>query len=141
MHARASVFGAFRLDSAQCTLTRSGVRVPITPKAFDLLELLVGGEGRVLLRETLMDALWPETVVSDATLSKLVFVLRQWLDPERSGPVWIETIAKRGYRFAGEVRREGKAQPIEARGASRHVPRRRVGALRSALIRRAWRGR
>lgn len=94
-------FGPFRLDPERRLLTRAGEVVPLAPKAFDLLRLLVGSEGRALSRKELLDTLWPDTVVEEASLSFQVSALRKVLGPESKD--WIETLPRHGYRFAAPV--------------------------------------
>ena len=62
-------FEPYRLDQAKRLLTRSGESIALAPKTFDLLLLLVGGQGRVLTKTELMTALWPDTFVDEASLS------------------------------------------------------------------------
>jgi DNA-binding winged helix-turn-helix (wHTH) protein/tetratricopeptide (TPR) repeat protein len=100
------VFGPFRLDAANHELRRDGAPVPLKPKAFDLLLLLVSNSGRVLSKEELFRALWPGTVVEEASLTQNVYELRKAL----GGQVSIENLPKRGYRFAGEVIRSSTAE-------------------------------
>ena len=88
-------------------LLRGGERVPLVPKSVDLLALLVQRAGEVVTREALMDALWPEVAVEEGNLTKLVFHLRKAL-----GEASIETVPRRGYRFAGEVRAESAPEAI-----------------------------
>ena len=94
-------FGSYRLDAAKRLLTRSGESIALAPKTFDLLLLLIRGQGRVLTKTKLMNALWPDTVVEEASLSYQVATLRKALGAEEDG--WIETVPKHGYRFAGAI--------------------------------------
>ena len=87
-------FDRFLLDRGQRVLLRDGEIVRLTPKAFDLLELLASRPNEVIGKAELIACLWPDTIVSDAALSKLVFTVRKEL-----GDRFIETIPKRGYRF------------------------------------------
>jgi DNA-binding winged helix-turn-helix (wHTH) protein len=64
------VFGPYRLDAGQRILTRDDHRVPLPPKSFDLLLLLVGSPGRAFAKQELMTALWPDTFVEEARGSK-----------------------------------------------------------------------
>lgn len=86
----------FQLDAAQRVLTRDGEIVRLTPKAFDLLAALAARPGEVVSKEQLVDAVWPDTHVDEANLSKLIFTIRKEL-----GDGVIETVPKRGYRFLG----------------------------------------
>lgn len=94
-------FGRFELRAGEHVLTRGGERVVLSPKAFDLLRVLVERHGRVLDKRELLDALWPDTFVEEANLSVHVAAVRKALGPE--GASFIETIAKRGYRFVSPV--------------------------------------
>ena len=94
-------FGRYRLDADQRVLTRENQRIPLQPKSFDLLLLLVRSPGRAFSKEELMAALWPGTFVEDANLTFQISALRRALGGGASE--WIETVPKHGYRFAGEV--------------------------------------
>jgi Tol biopolymer transport system component/DNA-binding winged helix-turn-helix (wHTH) protein len=94
-------FGLFRLDVGKRLLLRAGQAVPLKPKTFDLLVLVVSGRGRVLTKAELMRNLWPETFVEESNLTFQISTLRKALgDP---GAEWIETVPKHGYRFAVEA--------------------------------------
>jgi DNA-binding winged helix-turn-helix (wHTH) protein len=97
-------FGRFRLDSAERLLLRSGQPVSLTPKAFDLLVYLVERHGRLVTKQELMRALWPETFVEEANLTYTVSALRKALG-EREGQdeQLIQTVPTRGYRFIAPV--------------------------------------
>jgi Tol biopolymer transport system component/DNA-binding winged helix-turn-helix (wHTH) protein len=110
-------FGEFRLDPAERVLRRNGAVVSLTPKAVSMLELLVRGDGTVVSRSEMIEALWPDTFVEEANLTVTISMLRKAL-----GESFIRTIPKRGYAFAVPVRRfephssNGKhaAAPFEA---------------------------
>jgi non-specific serine/threonine protein kinase len=95
-------FGPYRLDVTQRLFTREGTVVPLPPKTFELLLLLVKTPGRAFSKQELMTALWPETFVEEANLSFQTSMLRKALG--EGGAHWIETIPKHGYRFTAEVR-------------------------------------
>lgn len=101
-------FGPCRLDAGQRVLTREHQRVPLPPKTFDLLLLLVRSPGRAFSKQELMTALWPDTFVEDANLSFQISTLRKALGDGASA--WIETVPKHGYRFALDV----VANPVAA---------------------------
>jgi len=94
-------FGPCRLDAGQRRLTREHRPVPLPPKTFDLLLMLVRSPGRVFTKPELMTALWPDTFVEEANLSFQVSTLRKALGEK--GAEWIETVPKHGYRFAADV--------------------------------------
>jgi DNA-binding winged helix-turn-helix (wHTH) protein len=96
-------FGPFTLDAAQRHLRREGEVVHLTPKAFELLLLLVNQAPRVIGKRELHERLWPTTFVSDATLVGLVKELRRALhDHDDHAPV-IRTVHRVGYAFCPEV--------------------------------------
>jgi DNA-binding winged helix-turn-helix (wHTH) protein/TolB-like protein len=96
-------FGPFRIDSSQRALLRSGTPVRLPPKTFEVLLALVESGGRILTKEELLGRVWPDTVVEEANLSHHVFALRKVLSDDGQDGKFIETIPKRGYRFAAEV--------------------------------------
>ena len=87
------------LDRRRRQVLRDGAAVALTPKAFDLLALLIEHEGQVVSKETLMTRLWPDTVVEESNLTFQVSALRKALGDGR----WVVTIPGRGYQFAGGV--------------------------------------
>jgi DNA-binding winged helix-turn-helix (wHTH) protein len=92
-------FGAFELDSGQRLLRRDGAEIHLTPKAFDLLRLLIEHAPQVVAKADLHRTMWPTTFVSDATLVGLIKELRHALDDrDRSAPV-IRTVQRVGYAF------------------------------------------
>jgi TolB-like protein/Tfp pilus assembly protein PilF len=93
-------FGPFCLDPAERQLRRDGTPVPLTPKALDTLRLLVESGGRAISKDELMEKLWPDTTVSEATLAQHIFAVRRAI----GGTDCIETIPKFGYRFVAPVR-------------------------------------
>jgi TolB-like protein/Flp pilus assembly protein TadD len=96
-------FGPFRLDQAERTLLHSGTKVPLTPKVFDTLLILVQNAGRLVTKENLLQSVWPDTFVDEANLSVNVATLRKALGQSTGGSEYIETSPKRGYRFVANV--------------------------------------
>ena len=96
-------FGPFRIDIAERHLMREGNTVPLTPKAFDILMVLVENQGHLLEKEDLMHRLWPETFVEETNLSNNISVLRKALGDDAGEHRYIETVPRRGYRFVAAV--------------------------------------
>lgn len=96
-------FGPFRLDTGMQVLWRGAELVRLTPKALSLLEVLVEAAGDVVSKASLLTRVWPDTVVEEANLSVTVALLRKQLDPRPEGGSWIQTVARRGYRFDAPV--------------------------------------
>src|ERR1044071_5262343 len=97
-------FGEFSLDTGRRVLLKNDKPVPLTPKAFDTLLVLVRENGRVVEKEDLLKEVWPDTFVGEATLAQNVFTLRNALGEAEGGKSYIETVPRRGSRFASPVR-------------------------------------
>src|SRR5262245_37484019 len=97
-------FGDFRLEVKERALLRNGVALPLTPKAFDTLLLLVENAGSLVERDEMMRAIWPDSFVEDVGLARNISVLRKALGQDDGGQQFIETVPKRGYRFTASVR-------------------------------------
>src|SRR5690348_2224412 len=96
-------FGPFRLNPMEHLLLRDGSPVPLAPKTFDLLEVLVERHGRLVEKDELLRLVWPDTVVEESNLSYNVSVLRKALGDGNEVGRFIETVPKRGYRFVAPV--------------------------------------
>ena len=105
-------FGPFVLDEAQRRLTRNGDEVHLTPKAFDLLIILVTDAPRVLSKNELHTRGWPGTFVSDATLVGVIKELRRALDGGDEQGSTIRTVNRVGYAFARSVEHEGQGGQV-----------------------------
>src|SRR5215213_1987744 len=109
-------FGPFLLDPAERVLMREGQPVPLTPKAFDLLVVLVENGGHLLNKKDLMEAVWPDSFVEEGNLTFTVSSLRKALGEARKEPQYIETVPRIGYRFVANVRVSGGDSGGEAGG-------------------------
>ena len=110
-------FGEYRVDAGKLLLSRSGQPVPLTPKVFDTLLLLVKRSGEVLDKEALLRAVWPDTMVEENNLNQNISTLRRVFGESRGENRYIATVPGRGYRFMPEVRTisqwsSGPAQPV-----------------------------
>ena len=101
-------FGPFRLDCATRELWRADERVPVTPKAFDLLRTLVTSGGRVLEKDTLLRTVWPDSFVGEDSMTQNIAALRKALGDTPDRQQYIVTVPRHGYRFAAPV------QPVAA---------------------------
>ena len=104
-------FDDFVLDAQNFRVSKNGSAVTLTPRAFDVLELLISNAGQVVEKRQLFDEVWGETFVSDNALTKIIKELRHALDDSAEAPRYIETVPKRGYRFIGNL--EGAAAHVE----------------------------
>jgi DNA-binding winged helix-turn-helix (wHTH) protein/TolB-like protein len=119
-------FGPFHYDAEQRLLFRQGEVVPLVPKAIDTLHVLLERRGRVVEKAELMKLVWPDTTVEDVGLARNISLLRKALDDE-SGQ-YIETIPRRGYRFAAESPGVAEVKP------RRRWPRKRWLALTAGIV-------
>ncbi len=110
-------FGEFLLDPRERQLLHAGQAVPLTPKAFDLLVLLVKNSGGLLTKDELMSALWPDSFVEEINLAQNISLIRKALGDSSREERVVETVPKQGYRFKAKVR-EIPARPMaEVAGA------------------------
>jgi len=103
---RLYTFGDFRLDTGSGLLYRNNQPVPLTPKVFDTLLLLVENSGRLVEKDEFMKRLWPDTFVGEDALAQNVSLLRKVFAESNHGADYIVTVPKRGYRFAAPLERQ-----------------------------------
>jgi Tol biopolymer transport system component/DNA-binding winged helix-turn-helix (wHTH) protein len=96
-------FGPFSLDAAEGVLLRDGEAVVLAPKVFATLLALVEHRGHVVSRDVLVNEIWPDTFVEEGNLTQNISTLRKVLGEDASGRPYIDTVPKRGYRFAAAV--------------------------------------
>jgi DNA-binding winged helix-turn-helix (wHTH) protein/tetratricopeptide (TPR) repeat protein len=96
-------FGSFRLDVRNRRLYKNGKPIALTPKALDTLLVLVTNGGRLIAKDDLLQAVWPNALVQESSLARNISVLRKALQDTSSKPRFIETIPKRGYRFLSTI--------------------------------------
>lgn len=107
---RVARFGEFQLNPATRQLLRGAAEVHLSPKAFDLLSILITRRPEVVTKESLRDRLWPGTNVVDANLNNLASEIRAALDDDAQKPRFLRTVHRVGYSFCGDVD-EDAAQP------------------------------
>lgn len=103
-------FGPFRVDAEKETLLRAGEAVALTPKAFQILLVLVRRNKELVSKDELMKAVWPDTFVEEANLSRNIFMLRKALGERPEDHQYVLTVPGRGYRFAEDVRLVSEAE-------------------------------
>ncbi len=91
------------LDADAYRLDKAGVAVPLEPKAFDLLTLMVQRPGHLFSKQEIFDAVWPDTAVTDHALTRVIAQLRRALGDEAREATYIETVPTRGYRWIRPV--------------------------------------
>jgi len=137
-------FGQFTLVPSQKRLLCDREAVPLAPKVFDTLVLLVENQGRLIQKEEFLKALWPNSVVEEQALAHNISQLRKVLQDPAEDPKFIETVPKRGYRFIASIRASGAppavlASPIPSgavpsSGRPPRWPRRAVVAGAAVLV-------
>jgi len=132
-------FGPFRADLHAQLLTRDGQVVPLPPKAFEVLQVLLTSDGQGVTREQLLTAVWGDALVEEGNLTQAISVLRKALGDEVRQPQYIVTIPRRGYRFGTSIRElpdlsepakvDGSAgcEPASPGKARWRVPKRLIG--------------
>src|SRR5262245_30537204 len=98
-------FGGYHLDAGTRQLFRGETEVGLSPKAFDLLQMLVDNRTRAVSKAELHERLWAGTYVTDANLSVLVAELRRALRDRADAPKFVRTVHRFGYAFCGEISR------------------------------------
>lgn len=104
-------FGEFCLDDSARQLKAGGEEVHLSPKAFDLLVILVANRARAVSKEELMQRVWPATFVEETNLAGLVAEIRRGLGDPAPSPRFVKTVYGFGYRFIGEVAVTGAGRP------------------------------
>lgn len=130
-------FGVFEVDAATGELRRSGVRLRLQDQPFQVLILLVERSGEIVTREELRQKLWPaDTFVDfDHSLNTIINKLREVLGDSASSPRFIETLAKRGYRFLPAVETDAGKIAASASPAEAQSPTTRSSPTTSLLTR------
>jgi TolB-like protein/DNA-binding winged helix-turn-helix (wHTH) protein/Tfp pilus assembly protein PilF len=109
-------FGPFRLIPEERQLLRAGEAVPLTPKCFDLLVVLVENSGHLIEKSELLKRIWPDSFVEEANLSVNMSALRRALGEGPDEHQYVETVPRRGYRFVAGVKEntaDGSSSPAE----------------------------
>ena len=126
-------FGPFRFDPGN-GLWRGAIEVPLPPRALGVLTALIAQAGSVVSKQALMDAVWKDAFVTEASLLEAIRVLRDALQDDRSNPVYIQTVHRRGYRFVAEVT---TTHALASQGADSATTVRRT--TRMAAVPSEWR--
>ena len=133
-------FGEYRLDASRRLLLRNGAAVPLNPKAFDTLALLVANRDKLLTKEEILRTVWPGTFVEENNLNQSISILRKALGEGRTDHRYIVTAPGHGYRFVAPVHEITSDQPdaagtsIAQQPAGKPVTRRALGSRPAAVI-------
>src|SRR5262245_45020411 len=101
---QAVCFGPYVFEPQDVRLRRGRRVLPLTRKASEVLQYLVVRPGQLVTKEALLQAVWPETAVTDAVLTNRIAELRQALGDDANRPRFIATVHRRGYRFVAALR-------------------------------------
>jgi Tol biopolymer transport system component/DNA-binding winged helix-turn-helix (wHTH) protein len=129
-------FGPFSIDTQNQLLLKEDKPIQLKPKVFDTLLVLVQGKGNVLTKDTLMEKVWAETVVEENNLQQNISTLRKILGETEDGTPYIETLPRRGYRFAATVEEidEDEALIVERRTRSKITIEKQAKAIADATV-------
>jgi len=105
-------FGDYALDTRRCELRRTGRRIPLRPKVFDVLRYLIAQRDRVVSQQELLEHLWPQQFIGDATLKSCIKEARQAVGDTGKAQRMIQTRHGRGYHFVAAVE-EASESPAE----------------------------
>ena len=115
-------FGPFRLDFDNAVLWQGDTILTLRPKAFDLLMYLVCHAGQLVSKEELMEAVWPDAVISDNALTASMSEVRKVLGETARAPQYIATVHRRGYRFIAPVAMPSEEPASSDTGAAIPTP-------------------
>jgi len=118
-------FGPFVLDPGAYRLLKQNTPLPLSPKALDLLLLFVERPAMLLSKDDILGALWPDVAVTDNAITKVVSEVRQALGDDSASPQYVETVARRGYRFVAPIEKL-TPEPPAAKADGRPGPRTRT---------------
>lgn len=129
-------FGEFELDTETYELRRAGLPIRVEPQVFGVVAYLVSNADRAVTKDELLEGVWGDAFVSEATLSSRIMSARRALGDSGNEQRWIKTVHGRGFRFVGEVRScAGEEDPVEEALTEAHDALRRadVGEAERAL--------
>jgi DNA-binding winged helix-turn-helix (wHTH) protein/TolB-like protein len=111
-------FDAFAVDASRRSVTRSGLPVPLTAKAFDTLLFLIENRGRTAAKQEIMDAVWADAAVEENNLTQQISALRKALGETRGEHRFIVTVPGTGYAFVGDIKESARQIRTSRRGYS-----------------------
>jgi len=134
-------FADFELQPRERRLLQAGETIPLTPKVFEILQLLVSRAGHAVSKDDMMAAIWPGRFVAESNLTKHIWTLRQSLGESEQGDRFIETLPKLGYRFIAPVSQGGPTPiglmvdgPATPSASVKKVWWRQFGLFRASLV-------
>jgi Tol biopolymer transport system component/DNA-binding winged helix-turn-helix (wHTH) protein len=136
MNGRVYRFGEFEVREREFCLVRGDASIPVEPKAFRVLLVLLQNPHRLVTKDELLDAVWQETSVSENSLTRSIALLRKLLGDDTHEPRFIATVPTVGYRFVCDVRRseESLDPPLAGNVGLEALSRGRVPRRRRHLV-------
>jgi DNA-binding winged helix-turn-helix (wHTH) protein len=110
-------FGPYVLDRRTWTVSKDGALVDLSPRLVEILAHLISRGGEIVTKDELLDRFWPDTYVEENTLARAIADIRKALDDHAARPVFVQTLARRGYRFVAASVDEPEASAIALREA------------------------
>ncbi len=107
-------FGPFQVDPRTWTLSRNGVAIDLSPRLVEILGYLAARGGEIVTKEELLDRFWPGINITENTLARAIADIRKSIGDNAGSPVYLQTAARRGYRFVGEAPSGTFPQPMPA---------------------------
>jgi DNA-binding winged helix-turn-helix (wHTH) protein len=104
-------FATFALDPQRHVLTNEGADVPLSPHLVDILHYLASRPGELVTKDALLDRFWTDVHVSDNTLTRAIADIRKVLGDDAAAPTFIQTVARRGYRFVAGTQETPHSAP------------------------------
>jgi Tol biopolymer transport system component/DNA-binding winged helix-turn-helix (wHTH) protein len=138
---RCYTFGPFAADCRKRLLWRDGTVVPLTPKAFEILSTLIEHRGRVVDKDELLQEVWGNVAVEDATLARHISTLRRALDERPNQHLYVVTVPGRGYEFVATIDEIAEASmpatpppPVESHATEPEGPPRKTAVGLAVLV-------
>jgi TolB-like protein len=107
-------FDDVTVDEKNYRLQKGGEARGLTPRAFDVLLYLIKQDGRLVEKQEIFEQIWKESFVTDNALTRVIKEIRQAIGDDAANPIYIETIPKRGYRFAAALENKAQLSAVEA---------------------------
>lgn len=123
-------FEPFAIDTQRWRLLRAGEPVDLSPRLVEILACLAARPGAIVTKDELLDRFWPGVHVTENTLTRAVADIRKALGDRPDPPLYIQTVARRGYRFIATI----EAADAPARAADEPAPRPASGSLQDAFV-------
>ena len=96
-------FGPFRLEASEGLLLKDGEQVPLSPKSFEVLCILVRRSGHLVTKEEILRKVWPDSFIEESNLARNIYLLRKTLGCGTEEQTYIKTVPRKGYRFIADV--------------------------------------